>query len=235
MALSALIFLASWAVPIIWEGQLADWAILACEIGMWVTWGVIVIDYLARLWVAPKKLRFIATNLITLLSVIVPMLRPLRLLALLAALNRQASVRLRGRVTTYAVGGTLMLMLSGAVAVLDAERHVGNITNLGIALWWAMATITTVGYGDYHPVTWEGRIIAAGLMLSGIALLGAVTATLASWLTDLVASENQDRQQQILTEVKRLRAELAQLRTEYASMSTDSEANSVEQGGGGDD
>ncbi len=232
MALSAIVFLVSWAAPIIWEGKLPDWAVFACDVGMRVTWFVIIADYLIRLWRAPKKLTFMATNVVMLLSVLIPMLRPLQLLSFLAALNRQASARLRGRVTTYAVGGSIVLMLSGAVAVLAAERHVGNITNIGEALWWSIVTVTSVGYGDYYPVTTEGRLIAAGLMITGIALLGAVTAILASWLTDQVASETQDKQQRMLAEISALRAELKHLQDQDGQPSNESDGQNAKQDGG---
>src|SRR5690606_1814691 len=57
----------------------------------------------------------------------------------------------------------------------------------GEALWWATVTVTSVGYGDYSPVTPVGRAIAVGLMFGGIALLAVVTATLASWILERVA------------------------------------------------
>lgn len=70
-----------------------------------------------------------------------------------------------------------------SLAVLDAERDAPNasITTFGDALWWTMTTISTVGYGDRFPVTLEGRLVAGTLMVAGIALLGVVTATIASW------------------------------------------------------
>jgi voltage-gated potassium channel len=70
--------------------------------------------------------------------------------------------------------------------------------------------MTTVGYGDHFPVTTEGRLAAAGLMVGGIALLGAVTATLASWLVDRVAEET--------TSNEMLREEIAGLREEIRTL-----------------
>ncbi len=118
-----------------------------------------------------------------------PLLRPLRLLRLVAVigvLNRRAGSSLRGRVVVYVVGATTLLTAVAALAMLDAERNApgANITTVGDALWWGATTITTVGYGDRYPTTAEGRVVAFGLMLAGIALLGVVTATLASWIID---------------------------------------------------
>ncbi|WP_432949041.1 potassium channel family protein [Kribbella sp. CA-253562] len=59
----------------------------------------------------------------------------------------------------------------------------------GDALWWATTTVTTVGYGDHFPTTSEGRIVGVGLMLAGIALVGTVTAALASWFVEQQSKE----------------------------------------------
>jgi voltage-gated potassium channel len=66
----------------------------------------------------------------------------------------------------------LLIVIFGGIGVYLAEHtHQGaNITNLGDALWWAVVTIATVGYGDYYPVTAVGRIIAVFVMLSGIGI-----------------------------------------------------------------
>lgn len=79
----------------------------------------------------------------------------------------------------YVAGGSALIAFCAALAVLDAERANpgANITTFGDAAWWAVTTMTTVGYGDRHPTTGTGRLAAAGLMVVGIPLLGSVTAT----------------------------------------------------------
>ena len=73
---------------------------------------------------------------------------------------------------------------AGAIAVLDAESSNPDATikNVGQALWWSLATITTVGYGDRYPTTFEGQSIAAVLMVTGIALFSAGAGIFASWI-----------------------------------------------------
>lgn len=98
--------------------------------------------------------------------------------------------------TVYAVGAVGMLMYVGALAVYSVERGASGstITDFGTALWWAFVTVTTVGYGDFSPVTFQGKIIAVVLMFTGIALIGIVTATLASWIVDQVNLETDRRE-----------------------------------------
>ncbi|MBM3690611.1 MAG: two pore domain potassium channel family protein [Actinobacteria bacterium] len=57
------------------------------------------------------------------------------------------------------------------------------------SLWWAAVTVTTVGYGDKFPVSSEGRWIAVGLMITGIAVVGSITASLAAWIVGKVRDE----------------------------------------------
>jgi voltage-gated potassium channel len=117
----------------------------------------------------------------------------LRLIPLLSVLNRRAQTGLRGRVAIYVAGGASLLAFVAALAVLDVERSSpdANISDFGDAIWWAVTTTTTVGYSDHYPVASVGRVVAFGLMLGGIALLGTVTATLASWLVETVAAEKE--------------------------------------------
>jgi voltage-gated potassium channel len=77
----------------------------------------------------------------------------------------------------------LMIIIMGA-AVLDIERGEpgSNIKTPMDALWWGLVTITTIGYGDKFPVTIEGRLIAGVLIIFGVAMISAITASFASWI-----------------------------------------------------
>ena len=112
----------------------------------------------------------------------------------------------------YIVGSASLLAVCAALAVLDAERSNpdANIVDFGDAIWWAVTTMTTVGYGDRFPVTPVGRLVAFGLMIGGIALLGTVTATLASWLVETVAAEK-EQAEDIQVMVRRLEMKIDQL------------------------
>ncbi|WP_206487809.1 potassium channel family protein [Rhodococcus sp. KRD162] len=223
LAGSALTFLAiyTWTVlsqPTGTSARVAEYAILAI-------WALFGIDYLVRLALAEQRARWCVRHLHELAIVALPMLRPLRLLRLLtlvSLLQRSIGGALRGRVVTYAVAGTAILVFVASLAMFDAERAApaGSIKTFPDALWWATTTVTTVGYGDYSPTTATGRLIAVGLMVAGIALLGVVTATLASWLVQKVAEQDDANQAATAQQVAELTAHITALRTELASQRT---------------
>ena len=121
---------------------------------------------------------------------------------------------IRGRVVVYTVSGAVLLLYVGALAQLQSERGAPgtHITNFGDALWWAMTTITTVGYGDIYPVTTTGRFIAALMMIGGISLVGSITATIASWVVQTVSTEDKAQAAVTAAQIDDLRADIAQLR-----------------------
>ncbi|WP_285249926.1 potassium channel family protein [Pseudarthrobacter sp. fls2-241-R2A-168] len=224
LTMTALIFLAAYASQVIGriEGSAAIWL----EAIMWATWGIFAVDYVANLWLAADRSSWFVRNLHELLIVALPFFRPLRLLrlvTLLSVLHRTLGDTLRGRVVTYVAGSATMLVFVGALAVLDVEQSApdAKILMFGDALWWAITTITTVGYGDMYPVTPLGRVVAAALMMSGIAVLGVVTASIASWLVQRVedtAEAVAEAEEPVRAELADLVAEIAMLRREIAEL-----------------
>ncbi|WP_409330174.1 potassium channel family protein [Trujillonella humicola] len=222
LILAAVLFLAAYAWPII-DPDLSPTRAALCAAVTWATWGMFAADYLVRLALAGHRWRFLRSTPLDLAVVVLPVLRPLRLLrlvTLLSVLNRHAGRSLRGRVMIYVVGATSLVMFVAALALLDAERGApdGNVDSFGDALWWSFATVTTVGYGDRYPVTVQGRVVAAGLMLAGIALLGVVTATLASWLVERVRQVGEESEAVTRGDLRALTAELARLRAQVAAL-----------------
>lgn len=227
LTVGALLFLVAYAVPIIRPGLPATVTTITSNIIFWV-WIGFGLDYIARFALAKDKWYFFTHNIVDLLSVALPILRPLRLLrlvALLSVLNRIGTGSLRGRVVTYAVGGTALLVFVGALAVTDAERNApgAGITTFLDGLWWALVTLTTVGYGDEAPVTHTGRLIAVALMLGGIALLGIVTATLSSYLVEHISEKKQQDddadQNELLAQLAELQKGQQTLLQEIATLS----------------
>lgn len=222
LAALAVLFLGCYAWPILATGISDGWK-RACSIASLVIWVLFAVDFAVRVVLARRRLAYVGHRIPDLLIIALPMMRPLRLLRLLLllrVLNRRAASRLRGQVAAYVAGATVMLIAIAALAALDAERGAegANIDGYGDALWWAMTTVSTVGYGDRYPVSGQGRLVAAGLMLGGIALIGVVTATLASWLIDKVkAAEEQSAQltrddlAAVLEQLQRVESRLEQL------------------------
>jgi voltage-gated potassium channel len=216
LTVAALLFLIAYAWPIL-DPELPSGVRRTLGLVAWAAWALFVVDYLVRLALATERGKFFLRNMFDLLVVVLPLLRPLRLLrlvTLLHVLNRHAGGSLRGRVVVYVAGAASLILFVASLAILDAERgHEGaNIGTFGDALWWALTTVTTVGYGDRFPVTGTGRAVAAGLMLSGIALIGVVTATFASWLIEKVQEVEDAAQTATRRDIEALAEEVAQLR-----------------------
>jgi len=143
---------------------------------------VYAVDIIIRVRLAPHHLYYLRHNLLSVATVFFPFLRVLFSLRLLRSIFQ------RGNIGRFVLAAGLMFLNLTAVVYLY-ERHApgGNIKTVGNALWWAVVTITTVGYGDYTPVTPQGRIAAMVLMFVGFAVLATVTAQISSAFIDQAA------------------------------------------------
>lgn len=215
LAAVGLLFLLAYSVQVIGRTEGVGDHLL--DVVIWSTWVLFAADYVMRLRLAPQRGRWFLLHLYELVVLALPALRPLRLLrlvTLLRVVHRVAGSALRGRIIVYAAGSAVLLVYVGALAVLDSEEDASgaNITSFGDALWWAVTTITTVGYGDRFPVTVVGRLVAAGLMIGGIAVLGVITASVAAWMVDQVREDTAAEVNPLEAEVHELRREIARLR-----------------------
>ncbi|MFI6486083.1 potassium channel family protein [Streptomyces sp. NPDC050564] len=217
----AVAFALAYAVPIV-DSDASRSLTLTCTVVEWTVWGSFAADYLVRLTLARQRRDFVRTHWLDLCAVILPILQPLRLLRLVSTLmlvGRRARMASQIRLTTYVGGAVIGLLMFGSLAVLSVERDSpnGNIKTLGDAVWWSFTTMTTVGYGDHAPTTGLGRMLAVGLMLSGIALLGVVTANIAAWFISRFDKDDVEERRQtaaieaLTEEVRALRAEVAAL------------------------
>ena len=190
---AAVIFTVFYAWLVIANLQPPDDALPRLVLG--VIWVVFAAEYVVCVVLSRPRGDWVRTHPSHLAAVLVPSLRPLlllRLLRLVPSLRGESGRAVRSRLTIYGVAITILLAFMGALAVLDAEQNApgANIRQFGDAVWWVAVTVTSVGYGDYYPVTANGRWVAAVLMIGGLVLLGAVAATLSSWLIDHIRSRH---------------------------------------------
>lgn len=180
--------------------------------------GLFLLDFGVSLAFAPNKLRYLATwGWLDLLSSIpaidlarwgraARVLRVLRVLRVMRATKIVAGLAMQHRARNAAMAGVLLLLLvvfASSIAILHFEDvEGGNIREAHDAMWWAATTVSTVGYGDFYPVTWEGRLIAVLLMITGVGSFAAIAAGLVSWF--MPPSENSD--------IARLAEEIGRLR-----------------------
>lgn len=198
----------------------------------YLIWALFAVDYGARFGLAPDRLRFVRTHLFDLAVVVLPFLRPLRALRAVRGLGELRAVRLlqasrlaaflgtgighareiiRRRGLHYVVAVVIAVMFAAAGLEVGFEAHAkgSNIHSYGDALWWAVVTVTSVGYGDKYPVTAAGRAVAVVLMITGIALFGVVTASIASYFVEQDKDRRvEERIDEILTLLHRLEARL---------------------------
>ncbi len=140
------------------------------------------IDLAIRAHLARRHWHYIRTHPLSLVVVAFPPVR------VIFSFRLVKSVFLRGNLQRFLLAATV-LALNFAIIVDLYERHAkgSNIHSLGESIWWAITTVTTVGYGDYFPVTTGGKIAATLIMAIGILTIAVITAQVASSFVDQAA------------------------------------------------
>jgi len=210
-----MLVLCVWALVVLVAGVFTRWSDSTGTILAYadtVVCGFFLMDFLKSLWEAQNKWHYLRTwgwiDLLSSIPVIDPLrwgraaraLRILRVLRGVKSARKMAHFLFESREQSAfftSVLLTFLLLISGSMAILEFERDSGgNITTAEDAMWWAVSTMTTVGYGDRYPVTPEGRLIAVFLMTAGVGTFGVLAGLVASWFLSPAAEEaEQDRKE----------------------------------------
>ena len=196
----------------------------------WLIWVAFAIDFGAKLAVAPARVAHVRSHPLEAAMVLLPFLRPLRLARLLrlarVAVALGVNLELvqslfRRRGSSFIIACLLIAVVGGGTLAFVAERQAegANITSLGDSIWWALVTMTTVGYGEHYPTTTLGRAVAIVLMLFGIAALSVATASIAAFLVrDQEQLELGDVVQRLERQEERLGDQLEAIRSQLAEI-----------------
>ena len=181
-------------------------------------------DFVFRLLTAENKLVYLRWGWIDLLSSIPAVdvfrfgrvfriVRVFRLFRAFRSVKQIVAYALRVRAQSSflaAVMISLVCITAGSILILQFETGDSrNIQTGGDALWWSVVTMTTVGYGDYYPVSIGGRIVAICLMIVGIGIFGTFTGLVASWFVEEEAEAEQASLKELRDEIRKLRDEVA--------------------------
>jgi len=156
--------------------------------GLFVLWVVMLAEYLVRLVVTPDTPGYLRRRWVEPATVLLPALQGWHVVGIekMSLLLHEGELRVESILKHHSLFRVLIavvavLFLGAWLVLLFEEKAKGsNIHAYPDALWWAIVTVTTVGYGDRYPVTEGGRVVAVILMLVGIGLIGVLTATVAS-------------------------------------------------------
>ena len=193
LALLGVAFVLAYTVYVLWPDRPQGVTTVVLVV-LIVTWVIFVVDVIIRILLTPRGRRwhYAWHHPFEVLSAVLPVFRALRVVGLLQdlpVLKRHTPTAVRAQFIILALAYAFAWVFFLALATLQAERDApgANIVTFGDAIWWALVTIATVGYGDEYPVTPLGRFYAVLLMAGGIAIVGTASATIISYLNEKVA------------------------------------------------
>ncbi|MGO9344125.1 MAG: ion channel [Acidimicrobiales bacterium] len=178
---------------------------------LFAVWAILLAEYLIRLVVTPDRRGYLKRRWVEPVTVVLPPFQGWHVLGIerMTLLVHEGELRVESILRHHSlfrvlIAAAMTLFLGAWLVLLFEERTKGsNIHSYPDALWWAIVTVTTVGYGDRFPVSAGGRAVAVVLMLLGIGLIGVLTATVAS----VFVKEHTDANKE---ELKKSHADLGQ-------------------------
>lgn len=220
-------------------GELVWGQLIAFEVLGTIIWVIFILDFAVKVFLAPDKAAYIRRSWLTVLALLVPALRilrvfwavrllriarvgrGLRLLRVVSSLNRgmrALGATLQRRGFGYVILLTLLVLLAGSAGMYAFENQKpGGLNTYWEALWWTAMVMTTMG-SQYWPQTFEGRLLCFFLALYAFAVFGYVTATLATYFVGRDA-ENSGTEIAGSSEIAALRAEVQALRADIRELS----------------
>jgi voltage-gated potassium channel len=189
LTLLAICFLIAYSYPA-FDESISNSTNNVLSLVQWVCWLAFAVDLIYGIWKAESKKEFLKRHPLEIASVLLPFLRPLRLIRVISfgslALQKVAIGR-QFAITVKVAISALFISYIAAIQITISERSIegSNIKTFSDGLWWAVTTVTTVGYGDRYPTTTEGRMLAVLLMITGISLVGVITASVAAWFVKM--------------------------------------------------
>jgi voltage-gated potassium channel len=171
---------------------------------LFALWAVLLLEYVVRLVVTPDRRGYVRRRWVEPATLVIPAFQGWHLIGIekMSVIAREAGLRLQFVLRHHSlfrvlIAAAVSLVLGAWLVLLFEENAKGsNVHNYPDALWWAIVTVTTVGYGDRFPVTGGGRTVAVILMLIGIGLIGVLTATVASVFVKEHTDANREQLQQ---------------------------------------
>ena len=158
----------------------------------WIIWGIFFVDYFTRLYLADKRWAYIKSHPLELIAIIpfdsifraarfVRIFRVIKLMGIGSHYMRPVYAILKTNGLDKLLITTLVLLFLVPIPLIMVEPDINTFTD---AVWWAVVTTTTVGYGDMYPSTGLGRILAVVLMILGIGIIGTFTSAISAYFTD---------------------------------------------------
>ncbi len=187
---------------------------------------IFLADFAVRFRRAPSKLAFMKWGWIDLISSIPAydflrwgrMVRVIRIIRILRAFRSARHLvaflyrhRTRGLALTVVLTGFVLVIFSSIAVLVFEDEKESNIRTPFDAVWWAVSTMTTVGYGDKVPVTVEGKVVAMILMVTGVGLFGVLTGLFARLFLDADLKKEDADISKLAMEIRLLRERIEKM------------------------